>query len=1045
MDRRDRPFRKKELKDDVSVASRDHDPQHQWWRRRSKKLPPKHDVLPEGMVVEARIDQKEDLSLWDQAYNSLKVKEQDLVQKYEILLSQQLHREEQGFTSQNRIEKTIDNADPAKRQSQLAIITAQGLERLEASKSVLNIAGHEFKVQEQIAQAAKFLEWGKKWVDNAVQASPQALAAWAAVCIALPLLTKPAAAEKANKDGFTYVTSRMRYYVALESLMLRQNEVSLTDESSQKLRTEFEAHVIDLYQQILDFQFRSVLRFYRGSLNNFGRDLTDKDDWEQMLKKVKGLERIVHDASVQISTLSSYELLRNSDTTSKESLRTMQNFLTVTNMHLQVGKDHRDLSAASLKVQTEALESLRGWERKALSTEEEKCLQIFRGIRPESNQPYEWYKNRTEDRVDGTCEWFLNQTNFQTWLKQDHGPLFVSADPGCGKSVLAKYLIDHELPRLTKSTICYFFFKDQIQNSLSQALCALLHQLFCAKPFLVSYALPEYRKNGPGLVENSIVLWHILTRATQDANAGHVIFVIDALDECDEECLHDLIQLLKDFYSHNGNANSGEQCRVRFLLTSRPYQQITTRFHELVSTFPFIFIPGEDESKRIGHEVNCVIHHRVEQLAKSLRLSPALKDHLCKRLLDINHRTYLWIYLVFDHIQREGVKKTEKGIEKLLRTLLETVSQAYEKILSRATDHAKVRKILAIILAAHRPLTLEEMNYAVNIEISPSSTCENDLDLELEDDFKGTLRNLCGLFVSIYHDKVYFLHQTAREFLVTREFTSMTKSTPSQCWHGAVTLEQAHAILAQICLTYLHFSDFVDGFIFGHSDHPNTYGPPLLDIEICLHKYPFLYYSAAFWAEHVRQACFRTEAYVTILALRACDPTARMVVNWFPIYRSGSLQLDDSPIEMTRLGMIAFLGLDNILRGIPNKDIELDAVDEHGRTALHWAVRAQQVAAVELLLERGAYIDVQDRWNQMALYIAVFQGDTQMAKLLLAKGAGYDIADLHGMTPLHVALEYGYPEVAAILSEKGASVASSIYAHADSCLSTWPYDSVVKM
>jgi hypothetical protein len=53
-------------------------------------------------------------------------------------------------------------------------------------------------------------------------------------------------------------------------------------------------------------------------------------------------------------------------------------------------------------------------------------------------------------------------------------------------------LIDHEL----SETVCYFFFKDQFQNTTKQALCALLHQLFAKKPSLIEYAMPEYKKDG---------------------------------------------------------------------------------------------------------------------------------------------------------------------------------------------------------------------------------------------------------------------------------------------------------------------------------------------------------------------------------------------------------------------------------------------------------------------------------------------------------------------------------------------------------------------
>lgn len=103
---------------------------------------------------------------------------------------------------------------------------------------------------------------------------------------------------------------------------------------------------------------------------------------------------------------------------------------------------------------------------------------------------YENDKDRNCDRVAGTCEWFLNQPNFKLWQDNSLSSiLLVTASPGCGKSVLAKSLIEHELkPSNTdKQAICYFFFKDddERRRSAHNALHALLHQLFAQRKSLI--------------------------------------------------------------------------------------------------------------------------------------------------------------------------------------------------------------------------------------------------------------------------------------------------------------------------------------------------------------------------------------------------------------------------------------------------------------------------------------------------------------------------------------------------------------------------------
>jgi hypothetical protein len=114
--------------------------------------------------------------------------------------------------------------------------------------------------------------------------------------------------------------------------------------------------------------------------------------------------------------------------------------------------------------------------------------------------------------------------------------------------VLAKYLIDEFLPQ--SATICYFFFKDKDQNTIRQALCALLHQLFSHKPSLIKHAMPQFLKDGKGLDKSTASLWEVLRNAVKDPKAGPIIFVLHALDECAEgEFANLVLEIGSQFYS----------------------------------------------------------------------------------------------------------------------------------------------------------------------------------------------------------------------------------------------------------------------------------------------------------------------------------------------------------------------------------------------------------------------------------------------------------------------------------------------------------------
>ncbi|KAL6700546.1 hypothetical protein J3F84DRAFT_392590 [Trichoderma pleuroticola] len=517
-----------------------------------------------------------------------------------------------------------------------------------------------------------------------------------------------------------------------------------------------------------------------------------------------------------------YQIAPNTVEAEKKISDLLSDYRDIAREHRDVAKEHRDIVMVDIQTQEE--------ERRR--QEEENCHQLFRLTRKDRDVTYEWYKDRVEKKVENTCLWFLQHERFQTWLKQESGPLLVSADPGCGKSVLARHLVDEVLPR-PGTTVCYFFFKDQDQNTVRQALCALLHQLFGQKPYLIKYAIEEYRKDGPGLNNSTKTLWKILQDATKDPRAESVIIVLDALDECKESELPDLICYVESQFR-------SDQCgKLKYLLTCRPYGSILSKFYNLTSIFPEIHIPGEEESEAIGHEIDHVIQHRLNQLSKIKNLSAAVTSYLERKLQETSNRTYLWVYLIFDYLEEEDFKKTLKGVESTLITLPRSVNEAYERILSKSKEDPMVQKVLKIIFGAIHPLTLSEMNEAVNLDVSSRK-----IDLERAEDFKSRLRSWCGLFISIYHNHIYFLHQTAREFL-RQPVPSETIPVTSGRWQHSISAYQAQGLLVEICQAYLlYVHDMLK--CDGQSIDPE-------EVFECITEDTFLSYAAPYGANHAQE------------------------------------------------------------------------------------------------------------------------------------------------------------------------------------------------
>ncbi|RBR25720.1 uncharacterized protein FIESC28_01473 [Fusarium coffeatum] len=670
----------------------------------------------------------------------------------------------------------------------------------------------------------------------------------------------------------------------------------------------------------------------------------------------------------------------------------------------EVAKEHRDISKEHRDIAVEQLQAQKDLAQNRLSEEQQRCHQVFRLTNSSKDATYEWYKDRVEERVEDTCMWFLKHRNFQTWLKQDSGPLLVSADPGCGKSVLAKYLIDHGLPR--SANICYFFFKDQDQNTVRQALCALLHQLFSLKPALIEHAMPQFLKDGQGLVKSSESLWKILQSSVEDPHTGSVIIVLDALDECAESDFAELMRNVEKQF-HYGQAGYG---KLKFLLTCRPYNQILSRFHTLLYVFPEIHIPGEEESETIAQEVNQVIRYRVNQLAMKKRFTTQIKDHLEKKLQKATHRTYLWIYLVFDYLQKHDFKRTVKGIEAVIARLPTSVNEAYEQILGKARKDPMVFKVLSIVLAASRPLTLSEMNVAVNIDDKCQSI--DDLDLEDDEDFKARLRSWCGLFVSIHQGHIYFIHQTAREFLLADPSSPRPVSIGLH-WHHSISIQDAHVTIARLCVLYLNFYNSKAGRLTDVGGE-NTH---------CGDKNPFLDYSAKAWATHFHKADFTDNDDIIPLTLKICDTDSQSYSVWFKIYWK-SLVVKTGK-GLTDLMVASYFGHYTVVKLLLNKGAEIEAKDsEYGLTPLLWAVRNGYKAVVEILLEKGADIEATDtKRDQTPLSWATEKGHDAIARLLLDKGAEIEAKDSqYGQTPLLLAVREKHKALVKVLLERGADV-----------------------
>ena len=372
---------------------------------------------------------------------------------------------------------------------------------------------------------------------------------------------------------------------------------------------------------------------------------------------------------------------------------------------------------------------------------------------------YETQKNFNVEREPGKCLWCLDNKKFRNWRDESTSCLLlVTADPGCGKSVLSKALVDERLLDMVAkdTTVCYFFFKgiSEHQRSPVHAMAVFLYQIFKSEKGenVIKYALPAFRENKEKVPQNFEVMWGIIQNIALDPDCGKIVFLLDALDECLSSEQKNLITKLERL--EQSQTPLGTAKNVKFLITSLPYWNVEKEFNSLLRDIPGIRLKGESQSESLRSEIDLVIRARVKQPDRQSTRQKA-REILLDGLLKVEIRTYLWLHLNFDSIESEPRIDTEMAMN-LLRELPPTVHAAYDAILQKNEDPVKAKKLLNIVVAAVRPLFLKEIGVALYIK--ETNALEN-LEFQEIEQLQTTLRDVCGLFVTVIDEKVYFTKQ----------------------------------------------------------------------------------------------------------------------------------------------------------------------------------------------------------------------------------------------------------------------------------------------
>ncbi|RYP25340.1 hypothetical protein DL767_008435 [Monosporascus sp. MG133] len=154
--------------------------------------------------------------LWNAAYDSLEVKDAELVASYVEILEKVIG----GRTGEpSATDLSAKLKDPTTRQMHMRELVQKGQEKISKASRITTGVG----------EVADFILSAKEMVDLVLRGVPQAAPAalpWAGVCLGLQILQNPAHATKSNLAGIAHVISRMDWYCALTEHLLNKNNIS---------------------------------------------------------------------------------------------------------------------------------------------------------------------------------------------------------------------------------------------------------------------------------------------------------------------------------------------------------------------------------------------------------------------------------------------------------------------------------------------------------------------------------------------------------------------------------------------------------------------------------------------------------------------------------------------------------------------------------------------------------------------------------------------------------------------------------------------------
>jgi hypothetical protein len=144
----------------------------------------------------------------------------------------------------------------------------------------------------------------------------------------------------------------------------------------------------------------------------------------------------------------------------------------------------------------------------------------------------------------------------------------------------------------------------------------------------------------------------------------------------------------------------------------------------------------------------------VDQLSREKQYEEEPQQAVLQHLKANANNTFLWVALVCQDLKRTAPRHVLKKLA-LFPPGLDALYKRMMHQMSESDDAETCRYVLASTATLYQPVTIRELVALVE-------------QLETAGDYVQEVISLCGSFLTVRNDTVYFVHQSAKDFLLTK-------------------------------------------------------------------------------------------------------------------------------------------------------------------------------------------------------------------------------------------------------------------------------------